>query len=254
MKKLLALLTIFLAATIFFSCSKAILDTSTAASNSSNASANPNTPYCDPGYHWDFFLSKCVPICSTGYHNDSITGACVPDGSSAITQILNDPDWQTIANALHTYYDIFVNNKINVKTYDLTNNALFLQTTGLTQAQLNTLVQNVKTAGQRLVARYHFDPAKCPACSASFSVENAAFDSVIISFQNSPSLYASFTSQSLGIGYGQSSKTNLASQPCCGWWFYACCALAAETIEAFPVYLAACCYCYHAECCGNSKT
>lgn len=57
--------------------------TSTTASNSSNANANPNTPYCDPGYHWDFYLSKCVPNCPTGQHNDSITGACVADGGGS---------------------------------------------------------------------------------------------------------------------------------------------------------------------------
>ena len=62
---------------------------------------DPNVLDCGTGYHWDYYLKKCVADCPTGYHNDSITGACVVDGGggggivpdqiSVITN-LNNPD------------------------------------------------------------------------------------------------------------------------------------------------------------------
>lgn len=82
-----------------------MLDTSTTASTSSSANAIPNTPYCNPGYHWDFYLSKCVPICPTGQHNDSITGACVADGGGGSvnlqTQSVTDTKTKNIMKAAY---------------------------------------------------------------------------------------------------------------------------------------------------------
>jgi hypothetical protein len=46
----------------------------------STGKVSPNVLDCGTGYHWDYYLKKCVDDCPTGYHNDSITGACVVDG------------------------------------------------------------------------------------------------------------------------------------------------------------------------------
>lgn len=239
----------------FYSCSK--FDQNSATPNLQNKTASAIRPYvqkCLSGQTWDFYLGKCVPICQSGYHNDSTTGACVPNAApDSITIIKNDPDFITISNALYTYYNIFVTKKINMSTYNLQDSALFLKTTGATQSQLNTLVANIKVAGQRLVARYHFNSSQCATCGKTFAQQDSAFNSMITLFQNNPTIYNDFVTNSLGIGSGGTQAAGIqpmrAQQVCCGFWFYACCGLAAATIEAFPIYLAACAYCYHSECC-----
>lgn len=80
MKKLELLLTILVTCAFFITCTKTQLETVATANQSSNANANPDVPDCGTGYHWDFYLRKCVPNCPVGQHNDSITGACVVDG------------------------------------------------------------------------------------------------------------------------------------------------------------------------------
>lgn len=88
MKKLLtALLMLFFAAAINMSCTKTNLKNPSSSQNlNSDDKANPNVIDCGIGYHWDFYLKKCVQTCSTGYHNDSITGACVVDGGGGGSQ------------------------------------------------------------------------------------------------------------------------------------------------------------------------
>lgn len=48
--------------------------------NLNSKKVNPDVPECGSGYHWDYYLKKCVQDCPSGYHNDSITGACVING------------------------------------------------------------------------------------------------------------------------------------------------------------------------------
>lgn len=62
------------------SCTKTSNLNDGAKSANASLNAKPNVVQCNPGYHWDYYLHKCVQDCPTGYHNDSITGACVVNG------------------------------------------------------------------------------------------------------------------------------------------------------------------------------
>ena len=76
-----ALLLFFFATIIITSCTKTDLNNPAAtAQNLSAKKVNPDVPNCGTGYHWDYYLKKCVQDCPSGYHNDSITGACVING------------------------------------------------------------------------------------------------------------------------------------------------------------------------------
>jgi len=84
---------------------------------------NPNVLNCGTGYHWDYYLKKCVADCPTGYHNDSITGACVVTGggtgiivsyagvnityfsNSHILSFNNTSDVNTVLNQLDADYE-----------------------------------------------------------------------------------------------------------------------------------------------------
>lgn len=80
MKNLLHFLLIsFCSALLITSCTKMDLN-NPATSQNQLKKVDPNVLDCGTGYHWDFYLKKCVADCPIGYHNDSITGACVGDG------------------------------------------------------------------------------------------------------------------------------------------------------------------------------
>ena len=118
------LIAIFIAIITTFSCTKTNLNNSNALDNSKSKTVTPNVLQCGTGYHWDYYLKKCVPDCPTGYHNDSITGACVVDGGNgggvvisyagvkityySNTQLLsfnNPSDVNTVLNQLDADYE-----------------------------------------------------------------------------------------------------------------------------------------------------
>ncbi len=164
--------------------------------------------------------------------------------------IKSDPDWQTIANIEGNFIDKFVSAKINLKNFDLNNQALVLSTVGMSKAEYLRNVDLVRAAGTSLVKKYAFSSANCSTCKLDINAKNDLFRSVIEQFQTNPDIYTRFRIESLGLSSLSGQGTNYAQTCCCcGFWFYACCGLCSASIEAFPLYLACCGYCYHSECC-----
>lgn len=99
--KRLPLFLFILTSIIFITCTKEHLNNTITTNESSNAKVNPNVPQCGTGYHWDYYLGKCVLDCPSGQHNDSITGACVINSSASISVITNSSNPDDTAGARH---------------------------------------------------------------------------------------------------------------------------------------------------------
>ncbi|MEO8853226.1 MAG: hypothetical protein ABI359_05580 [Ginsengibacter sp.] len=116
-----------------------------AAENLATDKVKPNVIDCGIGYHWDFYLKKCVQTCSTGYHNDSITGACVINGGGSggtIKVITNPNNPYDYIGSEHNSGLSYVLNELGGPS---TNNSLilnadisYMQTLGYTSAQVDT--------------------------------------------------------------------------------------------------------------------
>ncbi|MBN9349665.1 MAG: hypothetical protein J0H55_03190 [Chitinophagaceae bacterium] len=75
------LVSILASCFLFISCTKTNLRDDFSSSQNLSGKVIPNVPQCGAGYHWDYYLQKCVVNCQEGYHNDSTSGSCVVDGS-----------------------------------------------------------------------------------------------------------------------------------------------------------------------------
>jgi len=186
-----------------------------------------------------FCIALTMGLVLQGYYSKAQT----PDPSV----IKSDPDWQTIASIEGNFIDKFVSARIDMKNFDLSNQKLVLSTIGMTSDEYSKEVNLLKAAGSNLVKRYAIDASNCSSCKMDANTKSSVFKSVITQFEGSPDIYSRFRNESLGLGGG----TNFAQQNCCGFGFYACCALCAFSLELFPVYLACCTVCYHSQCCSN---
>lgn len=161
----------------------------------------------------------------------------------------HDADYQLISKQMLSDITKFVNSKNNLSTFDFSNLALVEKVLGLTDAQYAAEMQTLKAAGQRFVKRWNLGNKACATCGTTTAQKLSACQTLFSGFQTTPASFSKF-GKTITTDYSIMSTTEGPQAGlCCGAWFYACCALAAETIEIFPVYLAACAYCYHAECC-----
>ncbi|HEU5365637.1 MAG TPA: hypothetical protein VFU62_08900 [Hanamia sp.] len=107
MKNLLSALLVFiLGSVINISCTKMDINNPASQNLNSTGKVSPNVLDCGIGYHWDYYLRKCVDDCPTGYHNDSITGACVVDGGGGggqqnITVVTNPNNPEEVVGQEH---------------------------------------------------------------------------------------------------------------------------------------------------------
>lgn len=141
MKNLLPFLVMLLfGTTIISSCTKTnLINPAETAQSLNSKKVSPNVLECGTGYHWDYYLGKCVQDCPTGYHNDSITVACVVNQTQNITVIINPNNPDDYVGSLHNsgcnyilpkisfnsptvYSDILYQDKVyvNSKGYDST--------------------------------------------------------------------------------------------------------------------------------------
>jgi len=128
MKKLLsALLVFFLGSVINISCTKMDLNNPASQNLNSTGKVSPNVLDCGTGYHWDYYLKKCVDDCPTGYHNDSITGECVIDGGGGqqnIAVITNPNNPYDYTGGQHNNGVSYVMNEVNPNSPTLANDIL----------------------------------------------------------------------------------------------------------------------------------
>ncbi len=136
----------------------------------------------------------------------------------------------------------------------------------MTKEEYTIQVNLTREAAKRLVKKYNFGGLACNSCKSTNDEQIKGLRSILILFKENEKLYSKFRSQSLGVDSEKNIKltslpasTGIVIQKrdpqfaCCGFWFYACCTLCAASIEAFPVYLMCCSYCFHSECCDEEQ-
>ena len=193
-----------------------------------------------------FCMSSKATAKITDNNNPKIAKIFVKSADT-LDKYRNDPDWQIMAKIQYQFINSFVaNKKIRLDNFDFNNEAALLNVIGMTKEEYLAQVQLNKEAAQRFIAKYN-NSGKCSSCNLTYAEQVNTLKTVLKSFQANPVQYSNFVNGSLSAGGGQ----NLAQNSCCGFWFYACCAVCALSIEAFPVYLACCALCYHSECCSN---
>jgi hypothetical protein len=166
--------------------------------------------------------------------------------SDRVEIIRADPDWQILATSQDLIIKTFVSSGIDIEKFDFSNETLFLKTINMTKEEYLNKVGLAKESAKRLIAKYGFKGTSCSLCSLSANDQIRSIKSQLIFLRNSPDEYSRFRQEALGVQRGIASTVSSA---CCGFWFYACCTLCAASIEAFPVYLMCCAYCFHSECC-----
>ncbi len=112
----------------------------------------------------------------------------------------------------------------------------------MTKEEFADLNEKYKEAFKRLSIKFGISKTMgtCESCKLSLAEKVNVIDNTVDKFKGKPQMmnkyFASLTT---------------VSQNCCGGWFYLCIAVCAGSIEVFPVYLACCALCYHAECCSS---
>lgn len=169
-----------------------------------------------------------------------------PGYKDSIDIFRNDSDWLTIAHLQYNVINSFVSSKIDLGSFDFTDQSAFLTVIGMDSAEYAAESLASKEAAERLIERYSIT-GSCTTCSLSLGSLLDTLRSSLTVFRNNSDLYSTFKNESLNIG-----DRVATTYSCCGFWFYLCCTVCAATIEAFPVYLACCALCFHSECCNPS--
>ena len=165
--------------------------------------------------------------------------------SDTLDKYLNDPDWQTMIKIQYQVINSILTSKAaNVDNFDFTNEEEFLNVIGMSKEQYLEKVKINKEAAQRFVTKFKIN-GSCKTCSLNYVDQINAFKNVLQSFRVSSLKYSNFTKS---LQSGDSGR--IQGPLCCGFWFYACCATCALSIEIFPLYLACCALCYSSECCS----
>jgi hypothetical protein len=162
--------------------------------------------------------------------------------TASIKMIKSDPDWIRMATIQYNFLNAFVSSNVNLDNFNFNDTTAFLGVLGMSLSDYNSQVALNQSTARTLVSRYGFT-GSCSACSLSESAGIDSLKTILKYFRANPNAFNLFQTESLGIG------KSVSTCCCCGFWFYACCAVCAETIVAFPIYLACCALCFHAECC-----
>ncbi len=168
--------------------------------------------------------------------------------TDSLDKYRNDPDWQIMARIQYQFINSLVSNrKINLDLFDFNNENNLLTAIGMSRAEYLAQVKLNREAAVRFMKKYSIT-GSCSTCTLSPADQVNTLRNVLTTFRMNNVQYSNFAANSLSV----IPSTNLASGgTCCGFWFYACCAVCALSIEAFPLYIACCALCYHSECCGN---
>lgn len=171
----------------------------------------------------------------------------------------SDPDFKLIIKTNLETLDKMVSSGVDFSTFDFNDRAAFLKITGMSENEYLQKTIEVKNAAARFILKYNIQSLqngrKCISCEADNSAKINSMRSMLTAYQNDKKQYESFVSHaSYNTGLlnlpGTRTTAAVTSGPCCGNWFYICVAICAATIEALPLYLACCSYCFHAECCS----
>lgn len=136
-------------------------------------------------------------------------------------------------------FDKLVYSEVNLKEVNKTN--FFSDKLGISNESLNETINSVRSEGNKILHSGKIESVDCQSCK---SLSDEKVIEVISFFREHKDEYEKYKSVwnngDIEIGITDGFK--------CGWRFYACCAVCAGTIEAFPVYLACCALCYDQYC------
>lgn len=196
--------------------------------------------------HLMFTLLLAVAM-FTGAQSQEVTKAL--NDVQKVNAIRTDPDWQYMAEINMKVSKIMIEKSIKVAEIKDTDD--LIAKLGFTKAEFETINTNYVAAAKRLKTKIdvYMPGATCTNCALPSDTKKKLIDQANATFKEKPAeMNRYFKMLSAKYTTVQEEEAGL----CCGIWFYACVALCAATIEVFPVYLACCAYCYHAECCSAS--
>lgn len=152
-----------------------------------------------------------------------------------------EPNFKNLYVNTFEIFDKLVYSEVDLK--DLTNEN-FSEKLGISNETLNESINNVRSEGNKILQSGKIESTSCQGCK---SISNEKVIEVITHYREHKDEYekfkAAWNNGDIEIGITDGFK--------CGWRFYACCAVCAATIEAFPIYLCCCALCYDEYCTGR---
>lgn len=170
--------------------------------------------------------------------------------SQSLATFKADDDWETIVELNQEFFLKIVSKKINPKDILNFSEDEFLTILGYTREDYYKKVTKIKTSASRLIIHYNLPNYvnDCESCRLDENSKWERLNRLVSSFRQEPGNLALFFNTIKSSAKPGNMEGLSTQEPGCSWKFYACCAMCAATIEAFPLYLACCAFCMDSYC------
>ncbi len=187
-----------------------------------------------------FLLSLCLTLLSI------MSVYAQMSDTEKIKAIRSDENWKYIVQTNQLVTKKLISGDLKLEKMAQMSKKELAESLGLSESAFFEMDEKFRVAAKKLQTRFDISgKADCVGCKESEQQKLMSLKNTLEKFKDNPKKMDTYFR---AIQTNEQETDEIAGL-CCGWAFYACSAVCAGTIGAFPIYLACCAICYKEYCC-----